>query len=197
MTKPRASRAKDTLLEQFAQAQTRAEQDALIDQLLLAWADTSGLAGTMDDRDPDNYRMYYARFGAIRREDHYITPVVRTASSDAEHLRASMPSRAKRSEGRAVAGSMCPTPWHRRALQIFSETPCKSSPERVLFSKRSTYPQKTTIKTRPCIFAMNCRTSKTGRAFEKIIPKGCYQARSNSAAFLPLALPVRFWIFGF
>jgi hypothetical protein len=66
----------NTLLTQFAEAQTRAEQDALIDQLLLAWADTSGLAGTMDDRDPDNYRMFYARFGAIRREDHYNTTPV-------------------------------------------------------------------------------------------------------------------------
>ncbi|MDR1274802.1 MAG: putative Ig domain-containing protein [Candidatus Accumulibacter sp.] len=63
----------NALLTQFAQATTRAEQNGIIDQLLLAWADTSGLAAAMDDRDPDNYRMYYAQFGAIRREDHYVT----------------------------------------------------------------------------------------------------------------------------
>ncbi len=39
-----------TLLTQYSQAQTRAEQMGLIDSMLDAWADTSGMAESLDDR---------------------------------------------------------------------------------------------------------------------------------------------------
>jgi hypothetical protein len=57
-----------------AAAIARAEQRAIIDQLLLAWADISGLAGMMDGHDPDNYRMCYNPSGSIRREENQHIP---------------------------------------------------------------------------------------------------------------------------
>jgi len=42
------------LLTQYSQASTRQEQMAIIDQLLYAWADTSGMAATMESL-PDEY----------------------------------------------------------------------------------------------------------------------------------------------
>jgi hypothetical protein len=45
-----------TILTQYSQATTRNEQLAIIDQLLDVWADTSGMAKTMDKRDFANLR---------------------------------------------------------------------------------------------------------------------------------------------
>ncbi len=36
------------VLERFVAAATRVEQRALLDELLVAWADTSGMAGTLE-----------------------------------------------------------------------------------------------------------------------------------------------------
>ncbi len=56
------------VLERFAAATTRAEQRALLDELLVAWADTSGMAGTLEERAKGKFRIEYAGFGRERRE---------------------------------------------------------------------------------------------------------------------------------
>ena len=67
-----------TLLTQFSAATTRAGQVALIDQLLDAWADTGGMAESLDDRaaaatytltngNTVPYVVIYDRFGSIVR----------------------------------------------------------------------------------------------------------------------------------
>ncbi|MHB8137702.1 MAG: hypothetical protein ACYDGO_04860 [Smithellaceae bacterium] len=61
------------LLIQYCSATTKKEQMVLIDQILEAWADTAGLAQTMESRDPDNYLIRYDSFGKIRRKDHYVS----------------------------------------------------------------------------------------------------------------------------
>ncbi|MBI5109604.1 MAG: hypothetical protein HZA62_12750 [Rhodocyclales bacterium] len=58
-------------LSQFAQAGTRNAQLALLDQVLLAWADTSGMARTMDDR-ANGYAVEYLAIGREPRERHLI-----------------------------------------------------------------------------------------------------------------------------
>lgn len=49
-----------SLLTQYTNASTRAEQLSLIDQLLDAWADTSGMAETLDERDPGSFVIRHA-----------------------------------------------------------------------------------------------------------------------------------------
>jgi len=58
------------LLAQFQGAATRAEQKALIDQLITAWADTSGMAKSLDARAQGHYIIQYEAFGNDRRADH-------------------------------------------------------------------------------------------------------------------------------
>lgn len=58
------------LLAQFAAAPTREAQLALLDPLLVAWADTSGMSATLDERDPARFRIEYLSFGNLRRTDH-------------------------------------------------------------------------------------------------------------------------------
>ena len=58
------------VLAQFQNAATRAEQKALIDQLLTAWADTSGMAKNLDARAQGQYIIQYEAFGNDRRSDH-------------------------------------------------------------------------------------------------------------------------------
>jgi hypothetical protein len=58
------------LLAQFQGAATRAEQKALIDQLITAWADTSGMAKNLDARAQGHYIIQYEAFGNDRRADH-------------------------------------------------------------------------------------------------------------------------------
>ncbi|MFZ5593324.1 MAG: hypothetical protein ACOY4D_03520 [Pseudomonadota bacterium] len=50
-----------TLLEQFAAAPTRAEQKALLDPLLTAWADTSGMAKTLQEQAGSRYSVDWKR----------------------------------------------------------------------------------------------------------------------------------------
>jgi hypothetical protein len=58
------------LLAQFQSAPTRAEQKALLDQLLTAWADTSGMAGSLEERAAGRHYVEYLAFGNARRSDH-------------------------------------------------------------------------------------------------------------------------------
>jgi len=62
------------LLTQYSQAATRQAQMALLDQMLDAWADTSGMSESLDDRDPDQYHIRYDSFGGIRRSNNVIGP---------------------------------------------------------------------------------------------------------------------------
>jgi hypothetical protein len=58
------------LLAQFQAAGTRTEQRALLDRLLTAWADTSGMAESMEERSNGRYRIQYDAFGAERRSNN-------------------------------------------------------------------------------------------------------------------------------
>ncbi len=70
-TNTTAAQALKTSLTQFAQAGTRAEQQALLDQVLATWADTSGMAKTMDDR-ATGYAVEYLAIGRESRDRHLI-----------------------------------------------------------------------------------------------------------------------------
>jgi hypothetical protein len=55
-------------LAHYANATTREQQHTQLDGLLGAWANTSGFAPTLDDRDPTHFRIRYLTFGAVTRE---------------------------------------------------------------------------------------------------------------------------------
>ncbi len=61
------------LLTQFQSAPTRAEQKALLDALITAWADTSGMAKSLEERAAGKYRIQYEAFGRERRSDNLDT----------------------------------------------------------------------------------------------------------------------------
>ena len=61
------------LLVQYSEATTRQEQMAILDQLLYAWADTSGMAATMDSRNPEHYRIQYNGFGNVTRSGNTVS----------------------------------------------------------------------------------------------------------------------------
>ena len=68
------STALKDLLTQFSQASTRSSQRELLDQLLDAWADTSGFIESLDERwkdvtNRDDASAGYIRFGDIDRSD--------------------------------------------------------------------------------------------------------------------------------
>jgi Ca2+-binding RTX toxin-like protein len=75
-----AAQALKTSLTQFAQAGTRNAQLALLDQVLVAWADTSGMAKTMDDR-ATGYAVEYLSIGRESRERHLIAGLPTAAST--------------------------------------------------------------------------------------------------------------------
>ena len=58
------------ILAQIQSAGTRAEQKALLDNLLSAWADTSGMARSMEERTNGRYRIQYDAFGNERRSNN-------------------------------------------------------------------------------------------------------------------------------
>lgn len=65
------------MIEQFAAATTQAGQKALLDRILTAWADTSGLKGSPDQRLPepqtsldDRYDIEYMQIGTAFRHQH-------------------------------------------------------------------------------------------------------------------------------
>ena len=69
------------LLSQFQGAPTRAEQKALLDQLITAWADTSGMAKTLEERASGRYRIQYEAFGNERRSSSIDTVAFAAVSS--------------------------------------------------------------------------------------------------------------------
>ncbi|MCX7668677.1 MAG: hypothetical protein N2439_01205, partial [Anaerolineae bacterium] len=69
------------VLAQFQSATTRAEQKALLDQLLSSWADTSGMAGSLEERAAGKYRIQYEAFGNERRSSHIDTVAFAAISS--------------------------------------------------------------------------------------------------------------------
>ena len=58
------------VLAQFQSAATRAEQKALLDQLLTVWAGTSGMAESLEERSNGKYRIQYEAFGNERRSNN-------------------------------------------------------------------------------------------------------------------------------
>ncbi|WP_200384611.1 putative Ig domain-containing protein [Rhodocyclus tenuis] len=56
-----------SVLNRFQNAGTRAEQKALLDTLVDAWADTSGMAENLEVRAAGKYRVQYDAFGNERR----------------------------------------------------------------------------------------------------------------------------------
>ncbi|MFZ5659601.1 MAG: putative Ig domain-containing protein [Pseudomonadota bacterium] len=70
-----------SLLTQFQAATTRAEQQALLDQLLTAWADTSGMAKSLEERALGKYIIQYDGFGTERRSSNVDTLGFAGASS--------------------------------------------------------------------------------------------------------------------
>jgi VCBS repeat-containing protein len=54
------------LVNQFQSATTRAEQKALLDRLLTAWAGTSGMAGTIEERAAGRHYIEYIAIGNAR-----------------------------------------------------------------------------------------------------------------------------------
>jgi hypothetical protein len=69
------------VLAQFQAATTRTEQKALLDNLLTAWADTSGMAKSLEERAAGQYRIQYEAFGNERRSSHIDTIAFEAASS--------------------------------------------------------------------------------------------------------------------
>ena len=69
------------VLAQFQNAGTRAEQKALLDQLITAWADTSGMAGSLEERASGKYRIVYEAFGNERRSSSIDTVAFAAVSS--------------------------------------------------------------------------------------------------------------------
>ena len=69
------------VLAQFQGATTRAEQKALLDQLITAWADTSGMARSLEERAAGKYRIQYEAFGNERRSSSIDTVAFAAISS--------------------------------------------------------------------------------------------------------------------
>lgn len=69
------------LLGQFQSATTRIEQKTLLDQLLTAWAGTSGMAKSLESRTDGKYRIQYEAFGNDRRSGNIDATAFAEASS--------------------------------------------------------------------------------------------------------------------
>lgn len=59
------------VIADFQAATGHAERWALLDQLLTAWAGTSGMAGSLDERAAGKYRIVYEALGNERRESNF------------------------------------------------------------------------------------------------------------------------------
>ena len=55
------------LLAQYSAATTRDAQWALLDEMLDAWADTTGMAESLDERDPSRFKIRYNALGSVTR----------------------------------------------------------------------------------------------------------------------------------
>lgn len=69
------------LLAQFQNTTTRAGQRELLDQLLSAWADTSGMAKTLEERTAGKYRIQYEAFGNERRSSNLMMAAIADVGS--------------------------------------------------------------------------------------------------------------------
>ena len=58
------------VLTRYSAADNRGAQLELLDELLVQWADTSGMAGSLAERAASEYRVEYMAFGNIRRTAH-------------------------------------------------------------------------------------------------------------------------------
>ncbi|MCZ4305667.1 calcium-binding protein [Zoogloeaceae bacterium G21618-S1] len=55
------------LLAQYSAVTTRDAQWALLDEMLDAWADTTGMAESLDERDPSRFNIRYDALGSVTR----------------------------------------------------------------------------------------------------------------------------------
>ncbi|MFN4264433.1 MAG: putative Ig domain-containing protein [Aquabacterium sp.] len=62
-----------SVLADFQAASTRAEQKALLEQLLGSWANTSGMARSLGERAAGRYNIEYEAFGSERRSANVLT----------------------------------------------------------------------------------------------------------------------------
>ncbi|MDM7943902.1 MAG: calcium-binding protein [Hydrogenophaga sp.] len=67
------------VLQRFGAATTRSEQTVLVDELLLAWAGSSGMAASMEARTGAALRVEYSGFGNVLRSSHIVTASVRAS----------------------------------------------------------------------------------------------------------------------
>jgi GH24 family phage-related lysozyme (muramidase) len=73
------------VLTRFSAAVTRGGQMALLDELILAWADTSDMAKSLEERTAGRYRVEYLSFGSVSRSSHLTAGGgVTTAATNAE-----------------------------------------------------------------------------------------------------------------
>ena len=86
-----------SLLTQFSTATTRTAQKALLDQIMLAWADTSGMAKSLDELANGKFNIQYDAFGNDRRSNN-IKPSVFLGTTNA-------------SSGGTVSGSSVTLPF--------------------------------------------------------------------------------------
>jgi Ca2+-binding RTX toxin-like protein len=70
-----------SLLTQFQSATTRADQNALVDSLLTAWANTASMAKTLEERATGKYHIVYEAFGNVRRSSNLDTFAVVSSPS--------------------------------------------------------------------------------------------------------------------
>ncbi len=69
-----------SLLNQFENSTDRFEQKALVDQILTGWANTSGMATSLDTRAQGEFRIQYEAFGNVRRSAHVVSSGVGAAA---------------------------------------------------------------------------------------------------------------------
>ena len=75
------SSALQSLLSQFSATTTRAAQKELLNQVLLAWADTSGMAKSLEARADGKFNIQYDAFGNERRSSNIKPSVFNTTMS--------------------------------------------------------------------------------------------------------------------
>lgn len=69
------------LLSQFQSASTRTEQKTVLEQLITAWAGTSNMAKSLEERAAGQYRIQYEAFGNVRRSSSIDAAAFASASS--------------------------------------------------------------------------------------------------------------------
>jgi Ca2+-binding RTX toxin-like protein len=78
----------DALFRQFSAMPERDGQLALVEPLLEAWADTSGMAASLDERNRAKFVVRYERMGKVKRADNIVkdsTPAPGAAPRDVDN----------------------------------------------------------------------------------------------------------------